>query len=205
MRNSQDDVYLTLSKASAEGVYKEKGSKFLAYAYPLTDPDRADDLVQLLKKMHPKARHWCYAWRTGVENPSFRYNDDGEPNNSAGKPIYGQIQSFGLTNVLIVVVRYFGGTKLGVGGLISAYRSAARLALENAVIVEKMLTEELHLRFEYANLEKVMRLIKDNSLDMLSQEMELDCFFKISVRKNNVEQIVKLFEGLRCVEVKEVN
>ncbi len=205
MRNSQDDVYLTLSKASAEGVYKEKGSKFLAYAYPLTDPDRVDDLVQLLKKRHPKARHWCYAWQTGVENPAFRYNDDGEPNNSAGKPIYGQIQSFGLTNVLIVVVRYFGGTKLGVGGLIVAYRSAARLALENAVIVEKMLTKELHLRFEYANLEKVMRLIKDNSLDMLSQEMELDCFFKISVRKNNVEQIVKLFEGLRCVQVKEVN
>ncbi len=205
MINSQDDVFLTLSKASVEGVYKEKGSKFLAYAYPLTDPGRADDLVQLLKKMHPKARHWCYAWRTGVENPSFRYNDDGEPNNSAGKPIYGQIQSFGLTNVLIVVVRYFGGTKLGVGGLIVAYRSAARLALENAVIVEKMLTEELHLRFEYANLEKVMRLVKDNSLDMLSQEMELDCFFKISVRKNNVEQIVKLFEGLRCVQVKEVN
>ena len=205
MRNSQEDVYLTLSKASVEGVYKEKGSKFLAYAYPLTDPDRADDLVQLLKKTHPKARHWCYAWQTGVENPAFRYNDDGEPNNSAGKPIYGQIQSFGLTNVLIVVVRYFGGTKLGVGGLIVAYRSAARLALENAVIVEKILTEELHLRFEYANLEKVMRLIKDNSLDMLSQEMELDCFFKISVRKNNVEQIVKLFEGLRCVQVKEVN
>lgn len=205
MRNSQEDVYLTLSKASVEGVYKEKGSKFLAYAYPLTDPDRADDLVQLLKKTHPKARHWCYAWQTGVENPAFRYNDDGEPNNSAGKPIYGQIQSFGLTNVLIVVVRYFGGTKLGVGGLIVAYRSAARLALENAVIVEKILTEELHLRFEYANLEKVMRLIKDNSLDMLSQEMELDCFFKISVRKNNVEQIVKLFEGLRCVEVKRVN
>ena len=205
MRNSQEDVYLTLSKASVEGVYKEKGSKFLAYAYPLTDPDRADDLVQLLKKTHPKARHWCYAWQTGVENPAFRYNDDGEPNNSAGKPIYGQIQSFGLTNVLIVVVRYFGGTKLGVGGLIVAYRSAARLALENAVIVEKILTEELHLRFEYANLEKVMRLIKDNSLDMLSQDMELDCFFKISVRKNNVEQIVKLFEGLRCVEVKRVN
>ncbi len=205
MRNSQEDVYLTLSRATEEEVYKEKGSKFLAYAFPLTNSDEVDNLIQLLKKAHPKARHWCYAWQTGVENPTFRYNDDGEPNNSAGKPIYGQIQSFGLTNVLIVVVRYFGGTKLGVGGLIAAYRSAARLALENAVLVEKMLTKELNLRFEYAHMDKVMRLIKENALDILSQKMELNCFFKVSVRKSNLEQVVKLFEDLRCVEVKKVN
>ena len=205
MRNSQEDVYLTLSRATEEEGYKEKGSKFLAYAFPLTNSDEVDNLIQLLKKAHPKARHWCYAWQTGVENPTFRYNDDGEPNNSAGKPIYGQIQSFGLTNVLIVVVRYFGGTKLGVGGLIAAYRSAARLALENAVLVEKMLTKELNLRFEYAHMDKVMRLIKENALDILSQKMELNCFFKVSVRKSNLEQVVKLFEDLRCVEVKKVN
>ena len=183
MRNSQEDVYLTLSRATEEEVYKEKGSKFLAYAFPLTNSDEVDNLIQLLKKAHPKARHWCYAWQTGVENPTFRYNDDGEPNNSAGKPIYGQIQSFGLTNVLIVVVRYFGGTKLGVGGLIAAYRSAARLALENAVLVEKMLTKELNLRFEYAHMDKVMRLIKENALDILSQKMELNCFLKYQFEK----------------------
>ncbi len=113
MENSQEDVYLTLSKATIEEVYKEKGSKFLSYAYPLTNVDQVNDHIQVLKKAHPKARHWCYAWQIGVENPTFRSNDDGEPNNSAGKPIFGQIQSFGLTNVLIVVVRYFGGTKLG--------------------------------------------------------------------------------------------
>ena len=205
MNKSHEDVYLTLNKAAEGEVYKEKGSKFLGYAYPLTNSDEVDNLIQLLKKAHPKARHWCYAWQAGVENPTFRYNDDGEPNNSAGKPIYGQIQSFGLTNVLIVVVRYFGGTKLGVGGLIVAYRSAARLALENAVLVERMLTKELNLRFEYAHMDKVMRLIKENALDILSQKMELNCFFKVSVRKSNLEQVVKLFEDLRCVEVKKVN
>ncbi len=205
MSKSQEDLYLTLSKSTEGEVYKEKGSKFLGYAYPLTNSDEVDNLIQLLKKAHPKARHWCYAWQVGVENPTFRYNDDGEPNNSAGKPIYGQIQSFGLTNVLIVVVRYFGGTKLGVGGLIVAYRSAARLALENAVLVERMLTKELNLRFEYAHMDKVMRLIKENALDILSQKMELNCFFKVSVRKSNLEEVVKLFEDLRCVEVKKVN
>ncbi|MGB5320696.1 IMPACT family protein [Lutimonas sp.] len=205
MRNSQDDVYLTLRKASEGEVYKEKGSKFLAYAYPLTNSDGVEDLIQVLKKAHPKARHWCYAWQTGVEKPTFRYNDDGEPNNSAGKPIYGQIQSFGLTNILIVVVRYFGGTKLGVGGLIVAYRSAARLALENAELVEKILTKELSLRFEYIHMDKVMRLIKENELQILSQKMELDCFLKISVRKSNLEKVVKLFEDLRCVQVKKIN
>lgn len=205
MRNSQDDVYLTLSKATTEEVYKEKGSKFLAYAYPVTNADQVDELMQLLRKAHPKARHWCYAWQIGVENPTFRYNDDGEPNNSAGKPIYGQIQSFGLTNILIVVVRYFGGTKLGVGGLIVAYRSAAKLALENAGKVEKILTKNLSLRFEYIHMDKVMRLIKENELHILSQKMELDCFLKISVRKSNLEKVVKLFKDLRCVQVKKVN
>ena len=205
MRNSQDDVYLTLGKAENEAVYKEKGSKFLAYAYPVTKADQVDELIQLLRKAHPKARHWCYAWQIGDENPTYRYNDDGEPNNSAGKPIYGQIQSFGLTNILIVVVRYFGGTKLGVGGFSVAYRSATKLALENAVLVEKILTKELSLRFEYIHMDKVMRLIKENELQILSQKMELDCFLKISVRKSNLEKVVKLFEDLRWVKVNKVN
>lgn len=205
MENSDDDVYLTLSKSAEGEVFKEKGSKFIAYAYPLTSIDQVDHHMQLLKKAHHKARHWCYAWQTGVENPVFRYNDDGEPNNSAGKPIYGQILSFGLTNVLIIVVRYFGGTKLGVGGLIVAYRSAAKLALENAKLIEKKLTRELHLTFDYKHMDKVMRLIKDHSIDILSQKMELNCVFLLSVRKNMIEQVATLFEDLRCVEVKKVN
>jgi len=202
MENNENDLYLTLDKASDAEVFKDKGSKFLAYAYPVTNANQVDGLIQPLKKAHPKARHWCYAWQIGVEHPTFRYNDDGEPNNSAGKPIYGQIQSFGLTNVLIVVVRYFGGTKLGVGGLIVAYRSSARLALENATLVEKMLMEELTLRFEYANMDKVMRVVKENSLDIIDQSMELDCIFKISVRKARLEPVIKIFKDLRCIQIK---
>ena len=205
MEQNRNDFYMTLSKPSVEGVYKEKGSKFLAFAYPLSDPDQVAERIQSLKKAHPKARHWCYAWQVGVENPVFRISDDGEPNNSAGKPIYGQIQSFGLTNLLIVVVRYFGGTKLGVGGLIVAYRSAAKFALENAQLVEKILTKELSLQFDYVNIDKVMRLIKENAITIRSQKMELNCFFIISMRKSELERIVKLFEGLRCVEVKKIN
>ena len=205
MMENETDLYLTLKKATEEEVYKEKGSKFLAYAFPITSADQVDDLLQLLKKAHPKARHWCYAWQTGVENPVYRYNDDGEPNNSAGKPIFGQIQSFGLTDVLVIVVRYFGGTKLGVGGLVTAYRSAARLALENASLVEKMILETLSLRVDYANMDKVMRIIKENSLSILDQKLELDCFFKVSVRKSKLDQMIKVFKELRIVEVKRVN
>ena len=205
MDNNIDDVYMTLKKPSEEGVYKEKGSKFLAFAYPLADPNQVSDLIQHLKKTHPKARHWCYAWQFGVQNPVYRFSDDGEPNNSAGKPILGQIQSFGLTNLLIVVVRYFGGTKLGVGGLIVAYRSAAKLTLENAELIEKMLTNELSIEFDYVHMDKVMRLIKENTIDIKSQKMELNCFFILSVRKNHVDRVVKLFDDLRCVDVKKIN
>ncbi len=205
MDESDTDLYLTLRKPTEEAVYKEKGSKFLAYAFPVTSAEQADDILQLQKKAHPKARHWCYAWKTGVQSPAFRYNDDGEPNNSAGKPIFGQIQSFGLTDVLVIVVRYFGGTKLGVGGLVTAYKSAARLALENASLIEKMILEELTLRVDYANMDKVMRIIKENGLSIVDQRLELDCFFKVSVRKSKLEQITSLFLELRIVEVKKVN
>lgn len=205
MDESITDLYLTLRKTTEEAVYKEKGSKFLAYAFPVTSAEQADDILQLQKKAHPKARHWCYAWKTGVQSPAFRYNDDGEPNNSAGKPIFGQIQSFGLTDVLVIVVRYFGGTKLGVGGLVTAYKSAARLALENASLIEKMVLEELTLRVDYANMDKVMRIIKENGLSIVDQRLELDCFFKVSVRKSKLEQMISLFHELRVVEVKKVN
>lgn len=205
MDESDTDLYLTLRKPTEEAVYKEKGSKFLAYAFPVTSAEQVDDILQLQKKAHPKARHWCYAWKTGVQSPAFRYNDDGEPNNSAGKPIFGQIQSFGLTDVLVIVVRYFGGTKLGVGGLVTAYKSAARLALENASLIEKMILEELTLRVDYANMDKVMRIIKENGLSIVDQRLELDCFFKVSVRKSKLEQIISLFHELRIVEVKKVN
>lgn len=199
-----NDLYRTLDQPSAESVFKEKGSKFLGYAYPVASQEEVEDILQSQKKSHPKARHWCYAWQIGVENPVFRYNDDGEPNNSAGKPIFGQIQSFDLTDVLVVVVRYFGGTKLGVGGLVTAYRSAAKMALENAVIVERMLMEKVALQFEYVHMDKVMRIIKENDLDIIKQTMELDCLFEISVRKNNLGRVLELFENLRCIKIEQV-
>ena len=187
-----------------ETLLKEKGSKFLGYAYPLSSQEEVEMILQAQKKEHPKARHWCYAWQLGVEKPVFRYNDDGEPNNSAGKPIYGQIQSFNVTNVLLVVVRYFGGTKLGVGGLVTAYKTAAKMALENAVIVKRTLKENFSLQFEYVHMDKIMRVIKENDLQILNKKMELDCLFEISVRKNKVIQVIDLFKDLRCVKIVEL-
>lgn len=195
------DEFKTLSKLVVGDPFKEKGSKFLGYAYPLSSQEEVDRILQAQKKEHPKARHWCYAWQLGVEKPVFRYNDDGEPNNSAGKPIYGQIQSFKVTNVMLVVVRYFGGTKLGVGGLVTAYKTAAKMALENAVIVKKTLKESFSLQFEYVHMDKIMRVIKENDLQILNKKMELDCLFEISVRKNKVIQVIDLFKELRCVKI----
>jgi len=202
MENIDSDLYKTLNKPSAEQIYKEKGSKFLGYAFPIENVDEVEVNIDLLKKAHPKARHWCYAWQLGVEKPNFRYNDDGEPNNSAGKPIYGQIQSFELTNVLVVVVRYFGGTKLGVGGLVTAYKTAAKLSLAEADVVSKMLMESILLEFDYIHMNKVMRIIKEHQLQILNQKMELNCLFEIAVRKNKVEEILKIFKDLRCLDAK---
>jgi len=199
---NDSDLYRTLKRPSDEQVYKEKGSKFLGYAFPIESVTEVDTYIQQLKKAHSKARHWCYAWKIGVENPTFRYNDDGEPSNSAGKPIYGQIQSFELTNILIVVVRYFGGTKLGVGGLVTAYKSAAKLSLEHADVVEKLLMDTLIVGFDYVHMDKVMRIIKEHQLQILQQKMELNCLFEISVRKNKAEDILQIFKDLRCLDAK---
>jgi uncharacterized YigZ family protein len=204
MENIDSDLYQTLEKPSSEQIYKEKGSKFLGYAFPIENVDQVETFIDQLKKTHPKARHWCYAWQIGVEKPNFRYNDDGEPNNSAGKPIYGQIQSFQLTNVLVVVVRYFGGTKLGVGGLVTAYKAAAKLSLEEADVVTKMLKESIRLEFDYVHMNKVMRIIKEHQLQILGQKMELNCLFEIAVRKNKADKILKIFEDLRCLDAKLV-
>ena len=198
------DLYQTLKKPSDGEVYKEKGSKFLGYAFPVDSVDQVEIYISQLKKDHPKARHWCYAWQLGVDKPNHRYNDDGEPNNSAGKPIYGQIQSFELTNVLVIVVRYFGGTKLGVGGLVTAYKTAARLCLDQADIVTKMLMENILLEFDYIHMNKVMRIIKEYQLQILDQKMELNCLFRIAVRKNKAEEILKIFKDLRCLDAKMV-
>lgn len=205
MGEGKDDVYNTLGSPSIHGLYKEKGSKFLGLSFPVSDQDQIDQYLLKVKKDHAKARHWCYAWKLGSESPAFRYNDDGEPSNSAGKPIYGQIQSFDLTNVLIIVVRYYGGTKLGVGGLISAYRAAAKHSLEQADIVQKVITGLLVVKFEYADMDKVMRIIKEEGLLIEKQKMDLDCEYNLSVRKRNLEHVENRFLNLRCVDLKRIS
>lgn len=196
------DLYKTIKKPSVEVIFRDRGSKFLGYAFPISEEKEVSPIITILKEKHHKARHWCYAWRLGVDNNLFRANDDGEPNNSAGQPIYGQILSFELTNVLIVVVRYFGGTKLGVGGLINAYKTAAKLTLDTSDIIEKTIDDHFALNFDYVNMNKVMRLIKEKNINLLKQEMELDCNFEISVRKKEAKKIKKAFEDLRCVNIK---
>jgi uncharacterized YigZ family protein len=199
------DTYKTINKPSKEVLFKDKNSKFFGYAFPVKNEADINKHIAALKKTHHSARHWCYAYQLGTETITYRTNDDGEPNNSAGMPIYGQIQSFEVTNILIVVIRYFGGVKLGIGGLINAYKTAAHLALQNAKIVEKTINVEYLIAFDYKNMNKVMRIIKEKSLKILNQKLELDCQITISVRKNESEAVFETFKNLFEVSIKKLN
>lgn len=203
MLSLENDSYKTLAHASEEVLYKEKNSKFFGYAFPVTTEEEIKSIIDDLKKQHFSARHWCYAYQLGTTKIQYRANDDGEPNNSAGMPIYGQIQSFEITNALIVVVRYFGGVKLGVGGLISAYKTAAQMALEVSEIVEKTIDIHYLIRFDYKNMNKVMRVIKEKNLDIVSQKMEMSCEIEIATRKKNAEMVFDIFSNLFEVEILE--
>ncbi len=198
------DTYKTIAAASEEVLYKEKNSKFFGYAFPVTTEEEIKEILERLRKEHFSARHWCYAYQIGTEKIQYRANDDGEPNNSAGMPIYGQIQSFEVTNILVVVIRYFGGVKLGVGGLISAYKTAAQMALENATIVEKTINKHFIISFGYAHMNKVMRIIKEKNLQIVSQKMEMDCEIEISIRKKNVQNLLDTFENLYEIKLTEI-
>lgn len=200
----EKDTYKTILKASEEVLFKEKGSKFFGYAFPVSSDEEVKEHIETLKKQHHTARHFCYAWQLGKNYEHYRANDDGEPSNSAGMPIYGQLQSFDVTNVLAVVVRYFGGTKLGVGGLIQAYKTTAQMALENCKIVEKTIDETFLLKFEYPEMNTVMRIIKDEDINLIDQKMELDCEFKIAVRKKEAERIYDVFENTYKVTIKQI-
>lgn len=197
------DTYRTLSKPSEEILFKEKKSKFFGYAFPITSEEEVKPIIENLKKKHHTAGHVCYAWQLGIENTNYRANDDGEPNNSGGMPIYGQIQSFEVTNVLIAVARIFGGTKLGVGGLISAYKTGAQMALETADIIEKIVQQQFELSFEYADMDKIMRIIKQEQLEIVSQKMELDCTLVFSVRQNDAKKIKSIFKKIHTIKIKE--
>ncbi|EDM43281.1 hypothetical protein SCB49_00962 [unidentified eubacterium SCB49] len=198
------DLYYTITKPSQETLFKEKGSKFFNYAFPVKDEDAIKNALEELKKTHHAARHFCYAWQLGQRYEAYRANDDGEPNNSAGMPIYGQLQAFDVTNILVVVVRYFGGTKLGVGGLIQAYKTGAQMALEAATIVKKTINQNISIKFDYPEMNVVMRIIKDENLKIISQKMELNCEIEISVRLKEADRIFKMLEKLHKLSVKKV-
>lgn len=198
------DTYNTIENAVENILFKEKNSKFIGYAYPITSENEVKTHIENLKKDHFSARHWCYAYQIGTEKFKFRANDDGEPSNSAGMPIYGQIQSFEITNVLIVVVRYFGGVKLGVGGLISAYKTTAQLTLDEANIVEKTIDKHFKVTFDYKNMNKVMRIIKEKNIDIVNQKMELNCEIEIATRKKNAKPIFDIFAALFEIEIEEI-
>lgn len=201
----EDDRYKTIARPSSEVLFKDRKSKFFAQAFPIQSEDEVKPIVEELRKKHHTANHVCYAWQLGEKEHSYRSNDDGEPNNSAGMPIYGQIQSFDVTNVLVTVTRIFGGTKLGVGGLIQAYRAAAQMALEDSKIIEKTLATKFQLRFGYPEMDKVMRGIKQRGLDMVSQKMEMDCELIISVRESEAEQTQQFFEEMQHVAIKPLD
>lgn len=196
------DTYKTLAEPSEETLLKEKNSKFFGYAFPIESEEEIKEILEALRKQHSGAGHFCYAYQIGTDKISFRANDDGEPSNSAGMPIYGQIQSFGITNVLIVVVRYFGGTKLGVGRLISAYRTSAQMSLEMAEIIEKTIDTHYLITFDYKNINKVMRVIKEKNLEIISQNMEMSCEIEVATRKKNAEHIFDIFNSMFEIGIK---
>ncbi len=193
--------FRTIAKPS-EGLYKEKGSKFFGFAFPIRSEEDFKNRMSELKKEFHDARHHCYAFRLGADMKTYRFSDDGEPSSTAGKPIFGQIQSFELTNVGIIVIRYFGGTKLGVGGLIHAYREAAAEAINNAKIVVEEVTQSITIQFGYDHMSWVMNLIKSNDLNVLHQQFEISCEISISCPLKVLEQVVQKLEQNHEVEFK---
>lgn len=198
-----EDSYNTIEEPS-EGLFKDKGSRFISYAFPVNSEDEIREIVQIIKKEHHSARHHCYAWRLGASKTNFRMNDDGEPSSTAGKPILGQIQSYDLTNILIVVVRYFGGTLLGVSGLINAYRNAAMDAINNARIIEKLVEKWLLVEFDYLAMNEVMKIFKDEKLPQVDPQYDLNCKVKTFIRLSHAERLEQEFLKIEGVRINEL-
>lgn len=194
------DKFKTILKSS-EGIYKEKGSKFLSFVLPVNDVDEIKEILGQYRKKYFDARHVCYAYMLGEEHDTFRVNDDGEPSGTAGRPILGQINSFELTNVLIIVVRYFGGVLLGTGGLVTAYKEAAADAIKNGEIIEKTIELPLFIHFKYDLMSEVSRIVKEYNLSIFSQKFEMECDITFSIPKNNFETIKEKFENIYGVEI----
>ncbi|MDF2432047.1 MAG: hypothetical protein JWP44_1678 [Mucilaginibacter sp.] len=196
-----DDTYHTIENP-VEGIFRDRGSKFLAYAYPVINEHELKDILSQIKNEHPKANHHCWALRLTIDRSVFRINDDGEPAGTAGRPILNTLLSRDLTNIAVVVVRYFGGTLLGVPGLINAYKLATEDALSKALIVEKTVNDIYAVEFDYLQMNDVMRIIKDDNLPILSQQFDNNCNIRLSIRKSRVNQTVSKFEKLTGVKMK---
>ncbi len=195
------DSYKTI-EAPAEGIFRDRGSKFIGYVYPIQSEEDIKSIVQNLKAEHPKARHHCWAMRLSSDRSVFRINDDGEPSGTAGRPILNTLLSHDLTQILIVVVRYFGGTLLGVPGLINAYKTAAAEAILAANIIEKTINDRYQLVFGYLQLNEVIKLIKDKQLKIISQEMNNDCELVVEIRQAEVNQLIGQFEKIPNLKLK---
>lgn len=196
----ETDFYKTIDTPS-EGLYKDRGSKFIAFAHPAGDEEEAKLVLEDIKKKYHDARHHCYAYKFGMDENNFRSNDDGEPSGTAGKPIYGQILSYGLTNVIIVVIRYFGGTKLGVRGLIDAYKGATKEALEKADIKERYVKDYFMLTFEYPLMNEVMRLLRDDRIEQIENKYEMNCRIRVAFRQKFSAEISSTLKKLHGLEV----
>lgn len=195
-------TYQTIAQP-VQAEFKDKGSRFIAFAYPIFSSEEVKQYVDTLRQEHHKARHWCFAWRLGVDGNQFRANDDGEPSGSAGRPILGQIDSFELTDVLVVVVRYFGGTLLGVPGLINAYKTATAMAFQAAEIVQKNIEKTVYLRCDYSSLNEALRLAKLHQANVVQQDLQLDCRLTVRVPLANVQAALTAWQQTRQIDVSE--
>lgn len=193
--------YKTIDKPVKAVLFKEKGSKFIGYLYPVENELQVKQCLESVKKEYHDARHWCYAYRLGFDGKVYRVNDDGEPGNTAGQPIYGRLLANDITNVLLVVVRYFGGVKLGVGGLIKSYRTCAQDTVLEAKIIEKEIKESFTIGCTYNNINHVMRIIKSQQLEVVEQIMHLDCTLTLSTSVAHIEKAIKSFEGIKDVKL----
>lgn len=200
----QQSDYFNTIETTGVAEYKDRGSKFIALAYPIKSAAEFKTILADVKKEHPKASHHCFAYRLGTSMNDFRASDDGEPSGTAGKPILGQIDSKNVTDTLIIVVRYFGGTLLGVPGLISAYKSAASMVLQVTPLVRKPISVTYHLQFDYTQMNEVMILIKNTGCEVLEQELQLFCTMKVSVPKNRQEEVMIKLKDMRNVEIAQV-
>lgn len=200
MERTEEDSYLTLAEP-AEALYKEKGSKFLAYAYPVSSEEQIRECLEALRKRYYDATHHCYAWRLGADGQNYRVNDDGEPSSTAGRPILGQLLSYGVTDVLVVVVRYFGGTKLGVSGLIAAYKESAAAVLSEAQIVERTVDVRFEVEFGYLVMNDVMRVVKEMRPEVLEQRFDNLCTMRLSIRAGRADALLERLQKIEGIQI----